>query len=134
MKVGSGLSKQQKIARESHEGVTQESGFGLIQTTEDSAAITNGTLNGLKATVTEEEFHSYANALGEEFGLEKNEDLTIVTDGEGESVFVLFDTETTGLERCSEIIQIACSTQCGSRQFSKYLLRMKRIFRILLQG
>lgn len=37
-------------------------------------------------------------------------------------MFVLFDTETTGLERCSEIIQIDCNTQCGNRQFSKYLL------------
>ncbi|KAK3744034.1 hypothetical protein QZH41_002505 [Actinostola sp. cb2023] len=109
-------------AQESHEGVTYKTGIGLSQTAKDSAAITNGTLDDIRTSTTEKEFHSYANALGEQCRLEKNEDPTNVTEGESGRVFVLFDTETTGLDRCSEIIQIACITHCGSHQFSKYLL------------
>ena len=109
-------------AQELHEGESYKTGIGLIQTQEDNALITNGTLDDLRASITEEEFQNYANALGERCEIEGNEDPTNVEEREMERMSVLFDVETTGLERCSEIIQIACTTPCGTRQFSRYLL------------
>ena len=48
-------------AQESHEGDSYKTGIGLIQTQENNAVITNGTLDDLRATITEEELcqHSW---------------------------------------------------------------------------
>ena len=52
--------KSQKTrSLEKNEGVTYGSGVGLTQSEEDKVAITNGTLDNLRTTITDEEFHHF---------------------------------------------------------------------------
>lgn len=108
-------SKRRKNnAIESREGVTYQTDVGLRQ---DNNTMTNATLNDLKSSVTKEEHQSYASELHyleETNTYHTNIDNTNCT-------FIVFDIETTGLQRDSEI-QIACTTKCGSKQMNKYMI------------
>lgn len=54
-------TKYQKTrSLEKNEGVTYESGVALTQSEEDKVAITNGTLNDLRTTITDDEYNRYA--------------------------------------------------------------------------
>ena len=74
-------------AQESHAGKSYETGIGLSQTQEDNAVITNGTLNDLRAPITEE-LRNYANTLGEQCEIENNEEPTYVEEQEMERLHV----------------------------------------------
>lgn len=71
---------QKTSALESREGATYESGIGLCQTAEESAAITNGTLDDLRTSITEEEFNSYTEVLDERYRVEEDGESGTVTE------------------------------------------------------
>lgn len=109
-----------------HEGVTYKSGIGFRQSAEGKAIISNGTLNDHKGSLTQEEFN---NNMGE---IVKPKELgpgPMAADREAEEsyVFLVSDIKMTGLDRDSEMIQIACKSEGSSTSFSKYLLPDKRL-------
>lgn len=56
--------KQQKTRNlEKNEGITYETGIGLTQSEEHKYEITNGVLNDLRATITDEEYHGYTHLV-----------------------------------------------------------------------
>ena len=71
---------QKTSALESREWATYESGIGLCQTAEESAAITNGTLDDLRTSITEEEFNSYSEVLDERYRVEEDGESGTVTE------------------------------------------------------
>jgi hypothetical protein len=59
-------TKYQKTrSLEKNEGVTYESGVALTQSEEDKVAITNGTLNDLRTTISTDEYNRYIYTAGE---------------------------------------------------------------------
>ena len=88
--------------------------MALTQSEEDKTTISNDTINDLKASLTEEEFNGYAEII--------NKSSLCVADLECNCLFLMFDIETTGLHRHSDIIQIPRTSQDRSSKFSGYLL------------
>ena len=122
--------KNQKThSMERREGVSYESGIALRQSAEEKTAITSATLGDLKSSLTEEEFNSYAESINKINNLD-NESPTLPesTDNrtERDYLFLAFDTETTGLARNSELLQIACTSHDGTCSFSIFLLPEKQ--------
>lgn len=122
--------KNQKThSMERREGVSYESGIALRQSAEEKTAITSATLGDLKSSLTEEEFNSYAESINKINRLD-NESPTLPesTDNrtEHDYLFLAFDTETTGLARNSELLQIACTSHDGTCSFSTFLLPEKQ--------
>ena len=110
---------------ELHEGVTYESCVALNQSEEDKTTISNGTINNLKASLTEEEFNGYAEIINKSSLVGQDEDNPselFIDYLECNCLFLTFDIETTGFHQHSDIIQIACTSQDGSSTFSRYLL------------
>jgi len=114
---------------EKREGVSYESGIALRRSAEEKPAITSATLGDLKSSLTEEEFNSYAESINMTNRME-NESPTfsesIHDRSKNDYLFLAFDTETTGLARNSELLQIACTSQDGTCSFSTFLLPEKR--------
>lgn len=86
-------------------------------------------MGDLKSSLTEEEFNSYAESINKINRLD-NESPTLPesTDNrtEHDYLFLAFDTETTGLARNSELLQIACTSHDGTCSFSTFLLPEKQ--------
>ena len=114
---------------ERREDVSYESGIALRQSAAEKTAITSATLGDLKSSLTEEEFNSYAESINKINNLD-NESPTLPesTDNrtERDYLFLAFDTETTGLARNSELLQIACTSHDGTCSFPTFLLPEKQ--------
>ena len=76
--------------------------MALTQSEEDKTTISNGTINDLKASLTEEEFNGYAEIINKSSLVGQDEDdpsELCVDDLECNCLFLMFDIETTGLHR-----------------------------------
>ena len=99
--------------------------MALTQSEEDKTTISNGTINDLKASLTEEEFNGYAEIINKSrlVGQDEDDPSELCVDDLGcNCLFLMFAFETTGLHRHSDIIQIPCTSQDRSSKFSGYLL------------
>lgn len=121
--------KNQKThSMEAREGVTYESGIGLRQSAEEKTALTNGTISDLMASLTEQEFNGYAELIKtpNKQGCETQHLSELTVSNQDGYLLLVFDVETTGLDRNSELLQISCISHDCSRNFSTYLLPEKR--------
>ena len=110
-------NKKKRKTRKTHsmeaqEGATYETGIGL----QEDDGVTNGTLNDLRASLTREEFHKYS-----EYTIASQTSTTTNTVCQVKNEMI-FDLETTGLDRNAEILQIACIRPDSSVCFERYLL------------
>lgn len=105
---------QQTSSLEAKEGVTYETGIAL---TRAGNTLTSGTLLDLRTSITREEYQLYTNDL-EQQGQQEEQSHT-------EQVkYIMFDVETTGLDRESEIIQLCTTVE--DKPFQQYLLPERR--------
>lgn len=113
---------------EKHEGSSYEPGIGFCQSAEDKTVITNGTISDLKTSIAKEEFDGYVASIKtpNKQSCETPKASTSMVSNKDGYLFVVFDTETTGLDRNSELLQISCASHDGSATFSTYLLPQER--------
>ena len=72
----------------------------------EKSAISNGTLNDLKGSLTEQEFNEYSPPISKKKPIiGPSSGGSDDVHGEVKYAFVMFDLETTGLDRESDIIQ-----------------------------
>lgn len=108
------VKHQKTSSQEKREGTTYQTRIGL--NSDNQSKVTNETLKILKDTITEEQFNSYSEALGDNV---KETNSSPHTSKEV-VFFVAVDLETTGLERSSEIIQVSCTSLFDTSTFNEY--------------
>lgn len=99
--------KNQKTnSAEKRESATYETGIGWQQSDKEKAAITNATMNDLKACLTKEEFNDYTDDLpkSNEGNSQEVSELPVIQQ-RSRFLHLALDIETTGLDRKSDILQ-----------------------------
>jgi len=80
------------------------------------------------ASLTEQDFNGYAELIKmpNKQGCETQHLSELTVSNQDGYLLLVFDVETTGLDRNSEPLQISCISHDGSKHFSTYLLPEKR--------
>ena len=122
--------KNQKTnSAEKRESATYETGIGWQQSDKEKAAITNATMNDLKACLTKEEFNDYTDDLpkSNEGNSQEVSELPVIQQ-RSRFLHLALDIETTGLDRKSDILQISCiPPNAETKSFSVNLFPENRI-------